>query len=76
MISRWSHWANDGAGGRKPIGVVGDSQSVAKSFTTPKQHWGKVTSRPQRSRNELELIAYQLGWTVENVKRAIALGLL
>lgn len=76
MISRWSHWANDGAGGRKPIAAVCDTQSIAKSFATPKQHWGKVTSRPQRSRDELELIAYQLGWTVENVKRAIALGLL
>jgi hypothetical protein len=76
MISQWSHWANDGAGGRKPVAAVGDSPSMAKTFTTPKEHWGKVTSRPQRSRSELEAIAYQLGWTVENVKRAIALGVL
>jgi len=76
MISRWSHWANDGAGGRRPIAAVGESQSIAKSYTAPKQHNGKITSRPQRSRDELEAIAYQLGWSVENVKRAIALGLL
>ena len=76
MISAWSHWANDGAGGRKPIAAAGDSESIAKGYTTPKQHWGKVTSRPMRSRDELEAIAYQLGWTVENVKRAIALGIL
>jgi hypothetical protein len=75
MISQWSHWKN-GTDGRKPVAATSDSDSIAKSYKAPQQHWGKITSRPQRSRAELEAIAYQMGWTVEQVKRAIALGVL
>jgi hypothetical protein len=75
MISQWSHWKN-GADGRKPVAAASDSDSIAKSYNAPPQHWGKITSRPQRTRSELEAIAYQMGWTVEQVKRAIALGVL
>ena len=75
MISQWSHWKN-GADGRTPVAAAGDSDSIAKSYKAPPQHWGKITSRPQRTRDELEAIAYKMGWTVEQVKRAIALGVL
>jgi hypothetical protein len=35
---------------------------------------GRITSRPERTDREIEVIAYRLGWTVAEVRRAIARG--
>jgi hypothetical protein len=76
VISRWNHWRRGGADGREPIAAVGESASAVSDYTAQKQTWGKITSRPQLSRSDLEFLAYRLGCTVEAAKRAIAEGLL
>jgi len=35
---------------------------------------GRITSRPERTDREIEVIAYRLGWTVVQVRKAIAEG--
>ncbi len=76
MISRWNHWRRGGADGREAIAAAGESQSAVSDYTATQEFWGKVTSRPQPTRGELEYLAWKLGCSVDTVKRAIAQGLL
>ena len=73
MIARPSHWRT-GPNGREPVAGAGDAVSFSNIVSGAKS--GKITSRPAYTTRELELIAYRLGVTVAQVKRAIALGLL
>lgn len=75
MIARWSHWRNS-ADRRDPVAAPGDAQSIATSYIAPRQHWGKITSRPQITRDRLEAVAYELGCTVEAARKAIEQGLI
>lgn len=76
MICRWAHWRN-GNEGREPIAAVGETPSIAKTFTPSQQYWGKITSKrkPRYTREELESIAYSVGCSVDSLKRAIDQGL-
>ncbi len=71
-----AHWRRGGADGREAIASSSDIVSLAATFTPKPQHWGKITSRPQPTRADLELLAFRLGVKVSAVKRAIDLGLL
>lgn len=78
MICRWSHWRNSGDANREAVAAADEIKSIAKTYTEPHQHWGKITSkRPRRyTREEIESMAYRVGCSVEALKRAIDLGLL
>lgn len=72
-----AHWRRGGATGREPIAAAGDGVSLAAAYAPPKQHWGKITSRPpaRLSRAEIELVAFRLGCSPAAARRAIELGL-
>lgn len=76
MIARSSsHW-RAGAGEREPLVSPSEFPQLSADVSGKHQSWGKVTSRPQPSRSELERIAYTLGITVQNVIDAMKRGLL
>ena len=74
----YAHFRRGGAEGREPIAAPDDIASIAKNYTPQQQFWGKVTSkRPQPTNTaDIELVAYQLGCTVEAARRAIKFGLI
>jgi hypothetical protein len=76
VISRWNHWRRGGADGREAIAAAGECKSAVCDYTAAQQFWGKLTSRPQPTRRDLEYLAWKFGCTVETVKRAIDEGLL
>jgi hypothetical protein len=78
-VIAYAHFRRGGADGREPIAGPGEITSIATNYTPTQTYWGKVTSRrPQRPTNpaDIELVAYQLGCTVEAARRAIKFGLI
>jgi hypothetical protein len=71
-----AHWRRGGADGRESIAAAGEVVSLAASFTPKPQHWGKITSRPQPTRADIELLAFRLGVSVSAAKQALDMGLL
>ena len=71
-----AHWRRGGADGRESIASSSDIVSLAATFTPKPQHWGKITSRPQPTRADIELLAFRLGVSVSAAKRALDMGLL
>ena len=73
MIARPTHWraTHDGRESVAGPGGLGCLQSLATNGAKT----GKITSR-RYTRDDLELLAFRYGITVEAVKAAIAQGLL
>ena len=72
MISRPTHWRT-GPNGRDAVASAGDFVSLERLLTASEKS-GRITSRPERTDREIELIAFRLGMTVAAVRRAIARG--
>jgi hypothetical protein len=72
MISRPTHWRT-GPHGRESVAAAGEVVSLERLLTAGEKS-GRITSRPARTDREIEVIAYRLGWTVAEVRRAIARG--
>lgn len=72
MISRPTHWRT-GPNGREAVASAGDFVSLERLLTAGEKS-GRITSRPERTGREIEVIAYRLGMTVAEVRRAIARG--
>ena len=72
MIERPSHWRT-GPNGRESVAAAGDVVSLEHLLRSTKKS-GRITSRPERTDDQLEVIAYRLGMTVAAVRRAIARG--
>ncbi len=72
MISRPTHWRT-GPNGREAVAAAGDFVSLERLLAS-REKSGRITSRPERTDREIEVIAYRLGWTVTEVRRAIARG--
>jgi len=72
MISRPTHWRT-GPNGRESVAAAGDFVSLEHLLRSGEKS-GRITSRPERTDLELEVIAYRLGMTVAEVRRAIARG--
>ena len=70
-----AHWRRGGRDGREQIAAPEDVTSIAKGYTGSQQFWGKVTSRPQMNRRDLEYLAWRLGCSVSAVKAAIDQGI-
>ena len=75
MFVRSTHFRRGGVEGRQALSMVGDT-SISSAFTPAQAFWGKVTSRPERSQRELELLAWRLGVSVQTARRAIELGMI
>ena len=77
-VIAYAHFRRGGAEGREPIAAPDDIASIAKNYTPSQQYWGKVTSkRPQPTNTaDIELVAFQLGCSVEAARRAIKFGLI
>jgi len=74
MIARPSHWRH-GGGGRESLAPSGAAAPLGDRVRSCESR-GKITSRPAYSREELEYLAFRLGWSVVAVKKALAEGLL
>jgi predicted deacylase len=72
MISRPTHWRT-GPNGRESVAAAGEVVSLERLLTAGEKS-GRITSRPERTDREIEVIAYRLGMTVAEVRRAIARG--
>ena len=72
MIERPSHWRT-GPNGRESVAAAGEVLSLERLLRSSEKS-GRITSRPERSDAEIEVIAWRLGWTVAAVRRAIARG--
>ena len=72
MISRPTHWRT-GPHGRESVAAAGEVVSLERLLTAGEKS-GRITSRPERTDREIEVIAYRIGWTVAEVRRAIARG--
>jgi hypothetical protein len=72
MIERPSHWRT-GPNGRESVAAAGDVVSLEHLLRSTEKS-GRITSRPERTDEQLEVIAYRLGMTVAAVRRAIARG--
>jgi hypothetical protein len=72
MISRPTHWRT-GPNGREAVASAGDFVSLEHLLRNCEKS-RRVTSRPERTDLEIEVIAYRLGMTVAEVRRAIARG--
>jgi len=72
MISRPTHW-RAGPHGRESVAAAGEVVSLERLLTGGEKS-GRITSRPERTDREIEVIAYRLGMTVAEVRRAIARG--
>jgi hypothetical protein len=72
MISRPTHWRT-GPNGREAVAAAGDFVSLEHLLRNCEKS-RRVTSRPARTEDEIEVIAYRLGMTVAEVRRAIARG--
>ena len=73
MIARPTHWRAT-SDGRESVAGPGDHASLER-LARRGDTAGKITSR-RYSRDDLELLAYRHGITVDAVKRVIARGLL
>ena len=75
MISGNTHWRSGVSGARDPIAPPEFSaQSISSSYTTQQNCWGKITSRPQITARDVEAVAYILGITVTEARRAMCSG--
>jgi len=72
MISRPTHW-RAGPNGRESVAAAGEVVSLERLLTAGEKS-GRITSRPERTDREIEVIAFRLGMTVAEVRRAIARG--
>lgn len=72
MISRPTHWRT-GPNGRESVAAAGDFVSLERLLTSGEKS-GRITSRPKRTDREIEVIAWRLGLTVVQVRKAIAEG--
>lgn len=72
MISRPTHWRT-GPHGRESVAAAGDYVSLERLVTSGEKS-GRITSRPERTDREIEVIAWRLGMTVTQVRKAIAEG--
>lgn len=72
MISRPTHWRT-GPHGRESVAAAGEVVSLERLLTAGEKS-GRITSRPERTDREIEVIAYRLGITVAEVRRLIARG--
>ena len=73
MFVRSTHFRRGGVEGRQALSMVSDI-SISSAFTPAQAFWGKVTSRPERSQRELELLAWRLGASVPNTRRGHDVG--
>ena len=72
MIERPSHWRT-GPNGRESVAAAGEVFSLERLLRGVEKS-GRITSRPERTDTEIEVMAWRLGWTVAAVRRAIARG--
>ena len=72
MIERPSHWRT-GPNGRESVAAAGEVLSLERLLRSSEKS-GRITSRPERTDAEIEVMAWRLGWTVAAVRRAIARG--
>ena len=72
MIERPSHWRT-GPNGRESVAAAGEVLSLERLLRSSEKS-GRITSRPERTDTEIEVMAWRLGWTVAAVRRAIARG--
>jgi hypothetical protein len=72
MISRPTHW-RAGPHGRESVAAAGEVVSLERLLASGEKS-GRITSRPERTDREIEVIAFRLGMTVAEVRRAIARG--
>ena len=72
MIERPSHWRT-GPNGRESVAAAGEVFSLERLLRSSEKS-GRITSRPERTDAEIEVMAWRLGWTVAAVRRAIARG--
>jgi len=72
MIQRPTHWRT-GPNGRESVAAAGDVVSLEHLLRSTEKS-GRITSRPERTDDEIEVIAYRFGMTVAAVRRAIARG--
>jgi hypothetical protein len=55
------------------VAAAGEVVSLERLLTAGEKS-GRITSRPERTDREIEFIAFRLGWTVAEVRKAIAQG--
>ena len=72
MISRPTHWRT-GPHGRESVAAAGEVVSLERLLSGGERS-GRITSRPERTDREIEVIAFSLGMTVAAVRSAIARG--
>ena len=72
MISRPTHWRT-GPHGRESVAAAGEVVSLERLLDSNEKS-SRITSRPERTDAEIEVIAWTLGMTVAEVRRAIARG--
>ena len=72
MIQRPTHWRT-GPNGRESVAAAGDVVSLEHLLRNSEKS-GRITSRPERTDDEIEVISFRLGMTVAAVRRAIARG--
>ena len=72
MISRPTHWRT-GPHGRESVAAAGEVVSLERLLASGEKS-GRITSRPERTDREIEVIAWRLGLTVVQVRKAIAEG--
>ena len=72
MISRPTHWRT-GPHGRESVAAAGEVVSLERLLDSNEKS-RRITSRPERTDAEIEVIAWTLGMTVAEVRRAIARG--
>ena len=72
MISKPTHWRT-GPHGRESVAAAGEVVSLERLLTAGETS-GRITSRPERTDREIEVIAFRLGMTVAEVRLAIARG--
>lgn len=72
MIDRPCHWRT-GPNGRESVAAAGEVLSLERMLRGMEKS-GRITSRPERTEGQIEVIAFRLGITVAAVRRAIARG--
>lgn len=76
MISRASAWRRGGGSeGREALPPAGSIDYTATAGASAQAHMGKITSRPQPTRADIEYVAWKLGCNYAAAKRAIDEGL-
>ena len=72
MISRPTHWRT-GPHGRESVAAAGEVVSLERLLDSNEKS-SRITSRPERTDAEVEVIAWTLGMTVAEVRKQIARG--